>query len=399
MSRREATDDAERDSGQAPRVRRPVVCIVSPRRFTYSETFIQAHIQGFPAEVKLLHGTLQRRANFPALTGNGRPLLPLAVRGLTLILREMFGIHAIRLQDGALQRYLRREKVEAVLAEFGYTGVGVMDACHAAGVPLIVHFHGGDGFRRQWLDQYGAAYRQMFATASAIIAVSRDLERQLLLLGAPRDKVFYNPCGADTALFVGADPAAAPPVFLAVGRFTDKKAPHLTLLAFREVVRLCPAARLIMVGDGVLEEVCKQLVRALDMDNTVDFIGAQSHAEVAALMRHARGFVLHSVTTSDDDVEGTPVAVLEAGASGLPVVSTRHAGIKDVVIHGETGFLVEEGDIRAMSHYMIQLIQDTNLAARLGRRAREYVCHHFSLEQSIATLWRIIEKELVRTRA
>jgi glycosyltransferase involved in cell wall biosynthesis len=113
-------------------------------------------------------------------------------------------------------------------------------------------------------------------------------------------------------------------------------------------------------------------------------------------MREVRAFVLHSVTTSEDDVEGTPVAVLEAGAASLPVVSTRHAGIKDVVIHGETGFLVDEGDVQGMACYMVELARDPGLAARLGQRAREHVCENFSMEKSLTTLWGIIEGVLPR---
>jgi glycosyltransferase involved in cell wall biosynthesis len=176
----------------------------------------------------------------------------------------------------------------------------------------------------------------------------------------------------------------------------DTKAPHLTLLAFRDVVRACPEARLIMVGDGMLVEACRQLTRALDMEKAVEFMGVQSHTEVAALMREVRAFVLHSVTTSEDDVEGTPVAVLEAGAAGLPVVSTRHAGIKDVVIHGETGFLVDERDVHGMAGYMVELARDPVLAARLGQRAREHVCENFSQEKGLTTLWGIIEGAIRR---
>ncbi|MBZ0161010.1 MAG: glycosyltransferase [bacterium] len=376
--------------------RRRVICIISPRKSAYSETFIQAHLRRLPAEVKLLHGTLMRGGDFPAMTEDDRPLLSLAGRGLTLIWRETFGITVTRFQDAALRRYLRREKVEAVLAEFGYTGASVSEACHAAGVPLIVHFHGNDAFKQKWLARYQTTYRRMFSTAAAVIAVSRDSEQRLADLGAPRDRLFYNPCGADTSIFTGADPGACPPTFLSVGRFVDSKAPHLTLLAFREVVRACPEARLIMVGDGALMEACRQLTRALDMEKAVDFLGVQSHAEVAALTRETRAFVLHSVTTSEDDVEGTPVAVLEAGAAGLPVVSTRHAGIKDVVIHSETGFLVDERDIQGMAGYMVQLARDPGLAARLSQRAREHVCANFSMEKSLATLWRIIEGVLPR---
>ncbi len=379
----EGTDSARQRTNR-------VVCVISPRKFAYSETFIQAHITQLPATVKLLYGELPG-GSFPALTEDGRPLLSLFDRAMDLVLRKAFRVTPVRLRNSALRRYLRKERVEAVLAEYGYTGASVSGACHAAGVPLVVHFHGAEASKRKWLNPYRSAYQEMFATAAAVIAVSRDLEQRLAALGAPRNTLFYNPCGADTSVFAGGDPAAAPPVFVAVGRFVDKKAPHLTVLAFKKVAEACPDARLIMVGDGELQEACKQLTKALHMADIVEFTGARPHTEVAALMRKVRGFVLHSVTTSDDDMEGTPVSVLEAGAAGLPVVSTRHAGIKDVVIHGETGFLVDEGDIEAMAAYVLQLVRDPDLAARLGQRARQHIDANFSMDKSISSLWNIIE--------
>ena len=105
-------------------------------------------------------------------------------------------------------------------------------------------------------------------------------------------------------------------------------------------------------------------------------------------MRRARAAVQHSMRASNGDSEGTPNSLKEAGASGLPVVATRHGGIPDIIIDGKTGFLVDEGDVERMAEYMTQLAKDPILAARLGRAAREHVCAEFSMEQSIGNLWR-----------
>jgi glycosyltransferase involved in cell wall biosynthesis len=174
----------------------------------------------------------------------------------------------------------------------------------------------------------------------------------------------------------------------------DKKAPHLTLLAFSKVAAKIHDARLVMVGDGTLWEACKHLADALGVGDKVEFPGPSSHAEVAATMRHARAFVQHSMRTTYGDAEGTPVAILEAGASGLPVVATRHMGIQDVVIHSETGLLVEEGDIEGMAHWMGRIAEEPLLAGRLGRAARERVASQFSMDRSICNLWRIIERAI-----
>jgi glycosyltransferase involved in cell wall biosynthesis len=266
-----------------------------------------------------------------------------------------------------------------------------MDACDKMNVPLIAHFHGYDAYRQKTLQTFGRRYPELFEIADAIVAVSRDMQAQLIKLGAPADKVHYNSCGVEPSVFKGANPLNNPPTFVAVGRFVDKKAPHLTLLAFQATLEKYPEARLVMIGDGPLWEACRQMTMSLGLSSAVELQGVRSQAEVATVMQQARAFVQHSITTHDGDSEGTPVAVLEAGASGLPVVSTRHAGIKDAVIHQKTGLLVEEGDIHTMAEHMIRLAKDPQLAASLGKAGREWVSSEYSMDKSINRLWSIIE--------
>jgi colanic acid/amylovoran biosynthesis glycosyltransferase len=114
-------------------------------------------------------------------------------------------------------------------------------------------------------------------------------------------------------------------------------------------------------------------------------------------MQSSRAFVQHSVTTQDGDSEGTPVAVLEAGASGLPVVATRHAGIKDAVVDRKTGLLIDEGDIEGMAGQMIRLAQDPHLAADLGQAGRRWISAEYSMQKSIQGLWAIIEDSIPNT--
>jgi glycosyltransferase involved in cell wall biosynthesis len=224
------------------------------------------------------------------------------------------------------------------------------------------------------------------------------MEQRLLSLGAPPEKVHYNPCGADCSRFDGARPEDAPPILLAVGRMVEKKAPYLTLLAFATVYRSHPDAKLRMIGDGPLTGVCRDLARGLGIEHAVSFLSAQPPEIIREEMRRARCFVQHSVEASDGDCEGTPVAVIEAGASGLPVVSTRHAGIPDVVVNEETGFLVDERDVAAMAASMLRLVQEPSLAGRMGQAARRRIHAEFSLERRIAELGRIICDAMMRDR-
>jgi glycosyltransferase involved in cell wall biosynthesis len=256
---------------------------------------------------------------------------------------------------------------------------------------LIVHFHGYDASVTSVLEEHRETYPRMFRIASAIIAVSRAMQRKLIELGAPEKKVHYNPCGVDCDQFSGADPGAAPPRFIAVGRFTEKKAPQITISAFAKVLNACPDARLRMIGEGPLLEQCKVLANDLGVSNSITFLGAQDQSVVEREMRSARCFVQHSVVAPSGDCEGTPVSVLEAGATGLPVVSTRHAGIPDVVLEGQTGFLVDEGDLSGMAHWMIQLAEQPELARTMGSAARKHIMGNFSRNYRIDNLWNIIE--------
>jgi glycosyltransferase involved in cell wall biosynthesis len=150
-----------------------------------------------------------------------------------------------------------------------------------------------------------------------------------------------------------------------------------------------------MLGAGLLHDVCSKLIKALHVEHAVELKGIVDHAGVAALMQESRVFVQHSLVPASGDSEGTPVAILEAGAAGLPVVSTRHAGIIDAVIHGKTGFLVNEGDIDAMAEYLYQLLANPELASKMGRIAGN-ISMQTLVWASIEQLRKILETCVIR---
>src|SRR5690606_24305968 len=119
-------------------------------------------------------------------------------------------------------------------------------------------------------------YRRMFDYCSSIIVVSKHMQRRLLELGAPQEKVVYNCYGPTNPKKDRSMPQMLR--FISVGRFVDKKAPYLTILAFLEVLRSFPRAILSLVGDGPLEFACKNLVRALGIGDNVEFLGVLSHS-------------------------------------------------------------------------------------------------------------------------
>lgn len=369
------------------------LCIIQPKLNVVSETFLKAHAERLPANVTVLHGNFAIN-ELPALNGN-----PILSQGLgPRIVRKLSRIAHRRPWSwettSALTAAFRRFRIQAVLAEYGPTGVDVSEACRLARVPLIVHFHGYDASKTKVLEAYKDAYRAMFHQASAIIGVSRAMQQRLEKLGAPPSKVACIPYGVNCDEFSNAAPGDAAPVFLSVGRFVEKKAPHLTILAFKKVHDEVPAAQLRMIGHGPLLGPCRDLVLGLGIDRAVSFLGAQPSCIVAEEMQRARAFVQHSLEASDGDCEGTPVAILEAGASGLPVVATKHAGIPDVVVDGVTGFLVAERDVEGMAAAMFRIADSPETAAKLGRAARQRIRSEYTIEHRIAQLWSVIKSSV-----
>lgn len=372
-----------------PRNKEKSLCVVTPRINAYSETFINHQLERLPANIKLLYGNPMSITHKGLLVKKNGYIKNKLVN-LFVKLKKSIDIGYSYLDDKILS-FMGNEKIDAVLAQYGPTGVGLLDICKKLCVPLIIHFHGYDAFDKRLIEKNKKSYCNLFQYASAIISVSKDMSEQLRKLGAPENKIYYNPYGVDLDEFKYVQTPRVEDTFIAVGRFVDKKAPHLTIMAFNKLLNKKPGAKLVMIGDGPLLAPCRDLAKALGIFNSIEFKGVCSHSEVAKAMYNACAFVQHSIVPDSGDSEGTPVAIIEAQASGLPVIATRHAGIKDVVIEGETGFLVNERDIDSMTDYMLRVTEEPDLADTLGKNGRKRIAEKFSMEKSINNLWAIIK--------
>ena len=372
------------------------LCLIKGHKPLISETFIDTHIQRLTGEKVVLYNY------FPEYTLNGRtlryfysrrPWLTKAQRLLPQFLydrlvtrHEMSDERTMDFMAG----FFRQHNVDVILAEYGFNGADIAPVAKALGIPLVVHFHGHDAHREPEISAYRDRYRFMFQYAYRCLSVSHYMTQAMLELGADPQRIVYNPYGA-REYFFDVQPDYRP-TLIAVGRFADIKAPYLTLAAFQLIAKDNPDARLVMVGDGPLLECCRSLARTWNLEAQVSFPGALVHEQFLPLLSQARAFVQHSVVTSYRDAEGTPNSILEAQAAGLPVISTRHAGINEAVVHGETGFLVAEGDIEDMARRMQQLLRDEPLCRLMGAAARRHISTNYSINRHIGTLSEVLNQ-------
>lgn len=363
------------------------IALFSPNKNPYSETFIQAHKNFLKGNVYYYYGigeniTLE---HYP-------PLVKQFKRYVLKAIKTFLKKDNSFLLEKILTKSLKKNDIDVVLVEYGIHAHHILPAIEKTKIPLVVHFHGFDATVREVLKEHNN-YRGVFRYASKVIAVSRAMVNQLLNIGCPRDKVFYNANAAQSE-FYDIQPSFKNEQFVFVGRFTNKKAPYYAILSFKNVLKKYPKAKLFMCGDGPLLEMCENLVRHYKLENNVIFLGVISSNELRKLFSESLGYLQHSITASNGDMEGMPISVLEASAAGLPVVSTYHAGISDVIEHGVTGLLSEEHDVFEMGQNLIKLLENVEYAEELGQAGKKRIKSHFSLERHIDGIQLLLESSV-----
>lgn len=361
------------------------IAILSPSLNAYSETFIQAHKNLLKGNIYYYYGSLSNlklEDKGEVLSGKKR----IALKAIDKIKNKK-----LNAEKQAFLKSLKKNKIDVILAEYGTTAAIYLDIIKKSKLPLVIHFHGYDATKYTTIKQFEFEYKEMFKYAAYVIAVSTVMYQKLLILGCPKEKLINNTYGPND-LFFDNKPLFSKQQFVAIGRFTDKKAPYYTIMAFNKVLHDFPDAKLIMAGNGHLLNTCENLVNHFNIEKSVEFVGVITPQKFLEYLKFSLAFVQHSITAKNGDMEGTPLAVLESSAAGLPVISTYHAGIPDVIQHKSTGFLVKEHDVAGMTQYMKVLLSDVELAKNMGSLGRETIENHFSMKRHINVINELLRK-------
>lgn len=364
--------------------------IVTPNPPDNEATFIKTQIS-FLTPYKVLYSGYR-----PYLCENKSIFsFPLNINFIRIVVKRILPVLYSRIYEITLRGFLSDNKIDIVLCNYGPQSSNISRVCFEANVPLIASFYGYDAYIHKVLKKYRKKYTDLFKTAAAIISVSKDMSNQLVMLGAPREKVKLNPCGFDPSVYREITPEKNGKRLIFVGRLTEKKGPELLLHAFHKVLHRLPDAELIMIGNGELYGKVVSLIETLKVKDSVTLMLWQPPEVIARELEKSRAYVQHSRVAENGDSEGSPVSIIEAAGSGLPVISTRHAGIKETVVEGITGFLIDEGDWESMGDHMIELLENPELAGKMGRAGRQHILQHYSVNRQKATLLEIIQDIMI----
>ncbi|MEC9696054.1 colanic acid biosynthesis glycosyltransferase WcaL [Escherichia marmotae] len=272
---------------------------------------------------------------------------------------------------------------DVFIAHFGPAGVTAAKLRELGVISgkIATIFHGIDISSREVLNHYTPEYQQLFRRGELMLPISELWAGRLQKMGCPREKIAVSRMGVDMTRF-SPRPVKAPATpleIISVARLTEKKGLHVAIEACRQLKEQGVAFRYRILGIGPWERRLRTLIEQYQLEDVVEMPGFKPSHEVKAMLDDADVFLLPSVTGADGDMEGIPVALMEAMAVGIPVVSTLHSGIPELVEADKSGWLVPENDARALAQRLAAFSQlDVDKLAPVVKRAREKVEHDFN---------------------
>jgi colanic acid/amylovoran biosynthesis glycosyltransferase len=288
-----------------------------------------------------------------------------------------------------LIKLLKRRPADLMHVYFGHTGVHLLPFIKEWDQPCVVSFHGMDIQRRPQQEGYDAQMQELLEVLPLVLARSRSLMEKLVQFGCPREKLRLNRTGIPLDDFPFEQrpmPADGSWRFVQACRLIEKKGLKTALRAFAEFHAAHPKARFQIAGEGPLKAELEAMRDELGLRDAVQLPGFLPQPQLAALYRESHIFLHPSQMTSDQNQEGVPNSMLEAMATGLPVVATTHGGIPEAVTHEQTGLLVPERDPSALHAALERITSESDRLYILGQAASRSVRDEFEHAKQIEKL-------------
>jgi colanic acid/amylovoran biosynthesis glycosyltransferase len=288
------------------------------------------------------------------------------------------------------ERITRQEKVELLHAHFGSEGVRSLPLKRKLDIPLVTTFYGFDMSILPRRPLWRKHYRRLFAKGDLFLVEGNHMKQELVQLGCPPGKIRLLHIAVDMSKLSYNERRLGQgekTVLLFCGRFTEKKGLIYALEAVHKVCRDLPNIEFRIIGGGRQEKQIRQFITQNELESFVVLLGYQPYSVFAQELQKAHIFIQPSVTARSGDTEGgAPTTLIEAQATGLPVLASHHADIPEVVLDGQSGYLVAERDVDALAEKLHYLVTHPKVWAEMGRAGREHTEQNYNIETEIHKL-------------
>ncbi|KAA5953354.1 MULTISPECIES: glycosyltransferase [unclassified Pantoea] len=285
---------------------------------------------------------------------------------------------------------------DVFLVHFGYAGA-LANKLRELGVlkgKQATVFHGADISRRHILEEHKLDYVNLFRQSELMLPISHLWENKLIEMGCPPEKIHVTRMGIEPEKF-NFQPRQAFHKSLrivSVARLTEKKGLDVAVKASAILKQRGGQFQYTIIGNGDQDEMMRDFIAQEGMEDCVSMPGFKPQEEIRRALSEADIFLLPSKTAADGDMEGIPVALMEAMAVGLPVVSTFHSGIPELIENNVSGWLVEEDDPDALAETLLKLSQGEVDVAPVVAAARHKVETEFNQHIAYGELAQILER-------
>ena len=291
---------------------------------------------------------------------------------------------------------LKENNAKLLHAHFGTEGVRYLKLKRNLNLPMITTFYGMDVSMISRIPYWKKRYVQLFQEGDLFLTEGNNMKNELIKLGCPENKIIIQHLGVDLTTF-NFTPRTQPEdgniTILIAGSFREKKGIPYAIKAFAKVKENHPDIQLRILGDGKMRDQIESLIAELNLSDSVTLLGYQSHDVFLNEAANAHIFMLPSITAQNGDTEGgAPVAILEAQATGLPVISSYHADIPEVVVDGKSALLAPERDVETLAKHLEYLVEHPDVWGAMGRAGREYMEQKYDVVVQVGNLEELYDR-------
>ena len=300
-------------------------------------------------------------------------------------------------------RFVAQFRPQLLHVQFGFNLIETLDLLKKTNLPVVTTFHGSDinmaTFDRTYFDQIVAAFKRV----DLGLFVSEALKKHAVEIGFPESKASVHRIGTELPelnpkAYFPAISQANEMVICCVARLVPCKGHETLLCAFRKLLAVKDNVKLRIIGDGPMRHRLNWLVEKNALTQFVEFTGEMEHKFVLQSIEKSHVVVLCSQQADNGQAEGVPVALMEAAALAKPIIATRCGGIPELIDHEVSGLLTAPRDANGLKSAILSVLDNRDLAIRIGQNARNVVEKRFDVNKCQRRLLNIYQKTITDFR-